>query len=93
MAEHDASPTPPAGWEIARSGPRTLFKRFVFERYAHTRDFVDALSALAQREGWHPQNINFGGTYVNVTLDPAPDGSPDVALAARVDALLPARQG
>lgn len=91
MAECDAF-RPPAGWQVARSGPQTLFRRFVFERYAQTRDFVDALSALAQRVGRHPQNINFGGTYVNVTLDPAPDGTPDVALAASVDALLPASQ-
>lgn len=84
----DMSPTEvPAGWE-SRGTQRLLFRRFVFERYAQTRDFVDALSALTEREGVHPQNINFGSTYVNVTLDPQSDGTMDCALAERINALL-----
>lgn len=86
MAETDAS-TLPEGWE-ARGTQRTLFRRFMFERYAQTRAFVDALSALTETGGVHPQNINFGSTYVNVTLDPTPAGDTDVALAARINALL-----
>ena len=54
-------------WE-ARGKTPTLFRRFDFERYAQTRDFMDALSELAQADGVHPQNINFSSTYVNVTL-------------------------
>lgn len=76
----------PQGWE-ARGREATLFRRFTFERYAQTRDFVDAVSALTQAEGRHPQNINFGPAYVNVTLDPTPAGEPDVALAASINAL------
>lgn len=89
----DAMPADlPAGWE-SRGSTRVLFRRFTFARYAQTRDFVDALSALSEQAGVHPQNINFGGTYVNVTLDPRPDGGPDDELARRIDALLPPQGG
>ncbi|MHB1951249.1 MAG: 4a-hydroxytetrahydrobiopterin dehydratase [Acidiferrobacteraceae bacterium] len=58
----------PEGWEI-RGKPPALFRRFEFERYADTRGFLDGLAALAQDAGMHPQNISFGTTYVNVTLE------------------------
>ncbi len=81
------------GWE-RREKPPILFRRFAFERYAQTRAFLDALSALAEEFNRHPQNINFGTTYVNITLEPA-DGlaftPPDEAYAARIAAL--AQQG
>lgn len=80
MAEHTH------GWE-SRGQAKTLFRRFAFERYAQTRDFMDDLSALAETEGVHPQNINFGSTYVNVTLDPTDSGEANHALALRIDAL------
>jgi pterin-4a-carbinolamine dehydratase len=79
----------PEGWE-ARGKPPTLFRRFAFERYADTRAFLDALAALSEETGIHPQNINFGSTYVNITLEAA-DGvgltEADQALAARINAL------
>ncbi len=80
MAEHIP------GWE-SRGEVKTLFRRFAFERYAQTRDFMDALAALAKDGGVHPQNINFGSTYVNVTLDPLESGQANHALAARIDQL------
>ncbi|MCX7898368.1 MAG: 4a-hydroxytetrahydrobiopterin dehydratase [Rhodocyclaceae bacterium] len=58
----------PPGWE-AREKPPTLFRRFEFARYSETRAFLDALATLAESYGRHPQNINFGVTYVNVTLE------------------------
>lgn len=73
-------------WE-SRGGLQTLFRRFSFERYAQTREFMDALSALVLADGVHPQNINFSSTYVNVTLDPAEAGQANHALAHRIDAL------
>lgn len=79
----------PEGWE-ARGKPPTLFRRFAFERYADTRDFLDALAALSEETGVHPQNINFGSTYVNVTLDAA-DGvaltEAEYSLAAKINGL------
>ena len=73
-------------WET-RGKTQTLFRRFNFERYAQTRDFMDALSELAQADGVHPQNINFSSTYVNVTLDPTDSGQANHSLAQRIDAL------
>lgn len=77
------------GWET-RGKPPTLFRRFEFERYADTRAFLDALAQLAEETGIHPQNINFGSTYVNITLEAA-DGvaltEADHALAARINDL------
>ncbi|MGG7054493.1 4a-hydroxytetrahydrobiopterin dehydratase [Nitrosomonas sp. ANs5] len=64
----------PEGWE-ARNQPPTLFKRFEFERYSGTRNFLDALAALAEETGLHPQNINFSSTYVNITLDASQEAS------------------
>lgn len=85
----------PEGWE-ARGKPPTLFRRFEFERYAGTRAFLDALAALSEETGVHPQNINFGSTYVNVTLEAA-DGvaltGDDHALAARINELCTRKAG
>ncbi len=79
----------PEGWE-ARGKPPTLFRRFVFGSYADTRAFLDALAALSEETGIHPQNINFGSTYVNITLE-AEDGvaltEAEHALAARINDL------
>jgi len=58
----------PEGWE-ARGKPPTLFRRFTFGNYTDTRTFLDALAELSEETGIHPQNINFGTTYVNITLE------------------------
>lgn len=90
----------PAGWEL-RGKPPTLFRRFEFPRYAATRDFLDALAALSEETAQHPENINFGATYVNVSLEIADQaaavavpgavpGAAQFALAARINALFPA---
>lgn len=79
----------PDGWE-ARGRPLALFKRFEFERYGETRVFLDDLAALTEELGVHPQNINFGTTYVNITLESADGGDPGVTeltLASRINAL------
>lgn len=76
----------PDGWETRGKLP-TLFRRFDFEGYRQTRDFVDALSALSESQGVHPQSINFGSTYANVTLDPNAAGQADRDLAVRINAL------
>jgi pterin-4a-carbinolamine dehydratase len=77
------------GWE-RRDKPPTLFRRFAFAQYAQTRAFLDALSALSEEIQRHPQNINFGTTYVNVTIGAA-DGitlsAEDEQFAGRIAAL------
>ena len=79
----------PEGWET-RDKPPTLFRRFAFGSYADTRAFLDALAALSEETGIHPQNINFGSNYVNITLE-AEDGvaltEAEHALAARINDL------
>lgn len=80
----------PEGW-VARGKPATLFRRFEFESYAATRNFLDALAALAERSGTHPQSVSFGTTYANVTLQGAEGSAPgaqECALAQRINALL-----
>lgn len=81
----------PQGWE-SRGTPPTLFRRFAFERYSDTRAFLDAIAALSEETGLHPQNINFASTYVNVTLDANENGElgeAELSLAARINALYP----
>mgnify|MGYP001556335914 CR=1 FL=1 len=58
----------PEGWET-RGKPPILFRRFTFGSYTDTRTFLDALAGLSEETGIHPQNINFGTTYVNITLE------------------------
>lgn len=82
----------PAGWEL-RGKPPSLFRRFEFPRYVATRDFLDALAALSEAQMLHPQNINFGSAYVNVTLEVATtNGAAENDFAARINALYAATQ-
>jgi len=82
----------PAGWEL-RGKPPTLFRRFEFPRYAATRDFLDAVAALSEAHKLHPQNINFGATYANISLevteraDDEALGAAEYDFATRVNAL------
>lgn len=91
MTTHDE---PPAGWE-ARGKPPTLFRRYEFARYLETRAFLDALAALAEARGHHPQNINFGATYVNITLEAVTGEltSAEYEYARAIDALFVERAG
>ena len=45
------------------------------------------MSALTQASGVHPQNLNFGSTYANVTLDANAAGEVDAELAGSINAL------
>jgi pterin-4a-carbinolamine dehydratase len=79
----------PEGWE-ARGKPPALFRRFEFERYGATRDFLDAMAALSEEAGMYPQNINFGPTYVNITLEGDAGNAPgeqEHMFAQRINAL------
>ena len=80
----------PEGWE-ARGKPATLFRRFVFAGYSETRAFLDGLAVLSEEFGMHPQNINFGASYVNVTLEGAEGGelgTAELSMATRINALV-----
>jgi pterin-4a-carbinolamine dehydratase len=85
----------PEGWET-RGKPPTLFRRFTFGNYTDTRTFLDALAELSEETGIHPQNINFGTTYVNITLE-AEDRKEltetEHALATRINELVTEQGG
>ncbi|MGC9269864.1 hypothetical protein [Acidiphilium sp.] len=85
--------TPPEGWE-ARGRPPSWFRRFTFAKYAETRDFLDAVAALSEELGLHPQNINFAATHANITIEgperQAP-GAAELAFALRINALAASR--
>jgi len=47
--------------------PPSLFRRFEFASYAHTRAFLDRLAALSEETGLYP-DLGFGTKHVNVTI-------------------------
>ncbi len=67
----DAEPKA-AGWQ-EHALPPMLTRRFEFDSYGATRAFLDRVAELSKREGYYP-SINFGKTYVNVSIDA--DGQP-----------------
>ena len=76
-----------------RKRPICLEKRFEFDKYSSTRDFLDKLGDLSEATQQFP-DISFGSTYVNITIRPEDDGpdaqvsGADRAFAAEIDALL-----
>ena len=56
------------GWR-QKNRPECLEKRFEFESYERTRDFLDALGAFCEKVNRFP-DISFGKTYVNITIRP-----------------------
>ena len=79
-------------WE-ERQRPVRLERRFEFETYNDTRDFLDRLGTLSEDRQRFP-DISFGRTYVNITLRPQDETEgvllqgEDHAFAAAVDGLL-----
>ena len=76
-----------------RKRPVCLERRFEFDGYSSTRDFLDKLGEHSEATQRFP-DISFGSTYVNITLRPEADGDneqlseADYAFAAQIDALL-----
>ncbi len=64
-------------WE-KRNRPVRLERRFDFENYEKTRNFLEQLGDLSELKKIFP-DISFGKTYVNITLRPQ-DDSPDAQL-------------
>ena len=58
-------------WEI-RSRPNRLERRFEFDSYDKTRDFLDRLGSHSEARNRFP-DISFGKHYVNITLRPLID--------------------
>ena len=53
-------------WKV-RKRPARLERRFEFDSYDDTRDFLDLAAELAEREGYYP-DMSFGRTHVSMTL-------------------------
>ena len=75
-----------------RKRPICLEKRFEFDSYDATRDFLDKLGEHSEATQRFP-DISFGKTYVNITLRPESDATDaaltdaDRSFAAEIDAL------
>ena len=52
-----------------KSRPARLERRLEFSTYELTRNFLDRLGSLCEKRNRFP-DINFGKTYVNLTLKP-----------------------
>ncbi len=57
------------GWR-QKKRPECLEKRFEFESYDKTRDFLDALGDFCEEFNRFP-DISFGKTYANITIRPS----------------------
>ena len=55
-----------------KNRPECLEKRYEFESYEKTRDFLDALGDFSEKVSRFP-DISFGKTYANITIRPSED--------------------
>ena len=62
-----------------RKRPLRLEKRFEFETYSSTRDFLDSIGGHTEKIQKFP-DISFGKTYVNITI--RPEKEDDLALSS-----------
>jgi pterin-4a-carbinolamine dehydratase len=72
-----ALPSLPDGWKNVERPP-SLFRRFDFESYEKTREFLDKLAALSEETGLYP-DLGFGTKHVNVTVYGGNGESPSAA--------------
>lgn len=73
-------------WE--RKGEK-IHKRFNFENFAESLDFVNKIGALAEKRDHHP-DITFGWGYAEIYLTTHDAGgitASDIAVAKEIDAL------
>ena len=74
-----------------RKRPICLEKRFEFDSYDLTRDFLDKLGDHSEAIQRFP-DISFGRTYVNITIRPVDEdgvlGDADRAFASEIDGLI-----
>ena len=78
-------------WQ-SRKRPFRLERRFEFQTYEETRDFLDRLGLLSEETKRFP-DISFGKNYVNLTIRPEEDdgevelSSKETDFARRIDML------
>ena len=80
------------GWRH-KNRPECLEKRYEFESYEKTRDFLDALGDFSEKVSLFP-DISFGKTYANITIRPSEDNEKeeisklDYDFATQIDLLI-----
>ena len=80
------------GWR-QKNRPECLEKRFEFESYEKTRDFLDALGDFSEKVSRFP-DISFGKTYANITIRPLENNEKveisevDYDFASQIDLLI-----
>ena len=80
------------GWRH-KNRPECLEKRYEFESYEKTRDFLDALGDFSEKVSRFP-DISFGKTYANITIRPSEDNEKeeisklDYDFATQIDLLI-----
>ena len=77
-------------WQ-AVDGARRIERRFRFANFKNALDFVNAVGAIAEAEGHHP-DISFGWGYATITLQTHKIGGlheNDFIMAAKIDTLAP----
>lgn len=77
-----------AEWEN-RKGSAMLNRRYTFNAYRQTRDFLDQLADFSKESGKHPHTINFGTTYANLTIEGEGDApsAENIAMAEQIESL------
>lgn len=80
-------PRPGEHWK-AQERPPLMTRRYEFATYAETRKFLDDLAVLSERTGYFP-DLNFGKTYVNVSIAPRDEafGTAEYTFTAQADSL------
>lgn len=61
------TPELPQGWALQKLPPAAN-RRYTFDAYATTRDFLDQLAEWSEQQGVYP-NLSFGRDYATVTLE------------------------
>ena len=78
-------------WKL-KNRPSCLEKRFEFETYEKTRNFLDLLGDYSEKVNRFP-DISFGKTYANITIRPLEDNEKeeiskdDYDFASKIDFL------
>jgi pterin-4a-carbinolamine dehydratase len=65
------------GWQKV-AHPPSLFRRYEFQSYSHTREFLERLASLSKESSLYP-DLGFGKTHVNVTIHATGGGLPTEA--------------
>ena len=82
------------GWDVAKDNDNKemflLFKKFEFENFLKSQDFVNKVGEISEEEGHHP-DISFGWGYAEIKITThAIKGisENDFILAAKIDKII-----